>query len=140
MLSPSRFIVFVVALALMTSSVSLGGEEVAFAGQVRFSCDLKAAVMQERHGHKFIRTIPNGRFISNEFGASGMEIVVKNSKGEIVGLVTTSGDGSFKVAVEASNFYTLEMEFLNIKYKLTFARSSVGSIAVDLGRLQSESF
>jgi hypothetical protein len=106
-------------------------------GQVIFAADYKRESM-ERKGYRFISEGTYGRFITLYYGAPGAAIIIKNSKGEIIGTGKTISDGSFTLNVESSKFYQIAVEFRGRKLEKTFSSpDAMKTIQLDVGRIDT---
>jgi hypothetical protein len=109
-------------------------------GQVAFAVDYKPSVMEAK-GYKFFTKGTYGEFMTNYFGAPGVDIIVKNAKGEIIGVGKTKSDGTFALSVASSKFYQIAVEFRARKIEKTISNNEASkTIQIDLGRFDSRHF
>ena len=127
------FILIIIFIAMHETSLA-ADNTVIISGKIIFTCDANQSFMEKNYGHKYIKELPNGEYKTNLFGVM-TEVIIKNSKNDIIGLVNTDKDGIFKVQVESSNFYTVSFDFLSKQHTKTISKDSLSPIVFDFGRL-----
>ena len=108
-------------------------------GSIIFRCDVESDYMKENYGHTFIKEEPNGKYITNLFGLNA-EILIKNSKGEIIGLANTKADGSFEADVPLGEFFSLSFIFLKETHTKNFTKDTAMPLNFDFGLIGSDLF
>ena len=94
-----------------------------------------------KHGYKFIGQGTNGKFSTNYFGAKEADVVVKNGKGEIIGVDKTKADGTFALTVDGSKFYQLVVEYRGKKAEKTIPNAEANKTTrIDVGHFDTSDF
>ena len=129
----------VIILMLLFTHMAHAGSSVTISGKIIFKCDFAKTPMEAKFGHYYIKDVENGQYKTNLFGAN-TEVVIRDSKSEIVGLGKTNKDGVFKLDVEPSNFYKIEFEFMDKQFSKIVSKSALNDVTFDLGMLPFELF
>jgi hypothetical protein len=109
-------------------------------GKAAFAVDYKRSVMEQK-GFRFIGKGTYGPYVTNYFGAQNAAIVVKNGKGELIGVGKANSDGTFSLTLEPSTFYQISVEYRGRKIEKVISSSdATKNIQLDLGRFETTAF
>lgn len=126
-----------IVFLLIVPNAFAGSADVKITGRIVFAVDYKESVMAAK-GYHFVETRPNGPYVTNYFGAPSVDIVVKNSKGETIGIGKTAPNGTFEIMAEPSKFFQMLAEFKGRKIDKTFSRSDISSdIEISVGKFDT---
>lgn len=121
----------------LTQFVEAVSEKQTLSGQVGFAVDYKQSMM-EANGYQFIGKGDFHNFITNYFGAKSAEILIRNDKGEIIGVDKTKSDGTFTLTVDGSNFYQITIKYHGRKTERTILNAeAIKPIRINIGHFDT---
>ena len=133
-------LLFAVMFLALTQSAEAVSDKQTVSCQLIFAIDYRREIMESK-GYKFIGEGTCGKYKTNYFGARDADIVVKNGKGEIIGVCKTKFDGTFDLTMDRSNFYQILVEYSGRKIEKTISNTdAIKTIWIDIGRFESHEF